>query len=263
MKRMLLYITVFILLILFIAGCGIYKNQEKMIFYPQYLDRNYQYVFTQKFEELFIKSGDGEINALHFKTDSSKGVILFFHGNAGALNSWGELGEQLTKGYDLFIFDYKGFGKSTGAQSEYIFHEDSKVLYEYLKQSYPENNIILYGRSLGTGFATKLASEANPKMLILETPYYSFKSLAKHYFPYLPVSLILKWKIKTNEWIQQVKCPIAIFHGTEDEVIPYQQSVRLKKLLKSSDTLVTVKNASHNNISMFPEYNEGIKKLLE
>src|SRR5687767_8282253 len=140
--KMILYLTILLLVIIVIAGGTFYVTQEKMIFYPEYIPANYKYTFQGEFEELFLKSEDAEINAVHFKTATPKGVILYFHGNAGSLDSWGLLGEEFTKsGYDFFIFDYRGYGKSTGSKSEEAFHADGQLVYDHLKKTYPENHI--------------------------------------------------------------------------------------------------------------------------
>lgn len=261
---MLITLSIIILGLIIIGGCSFYATQERMIFFPEPIAKDYKYSFNAEFEELFLNSGDGEINAIHFKNKNPKGVILYFHGNAGSLNSWASLGEEFLKtGYDFFIFDYRGYGKSTGPRSEQSFHKDGLMLYDYLKKSFKEEQIVLYGRSLGSGFATKVASENNPKTLILETPYHNFKSVAKYHFPFLPVGLILRWTIPTNEWITKVKSPILIFHGTEDEVIPYEQAILLKELIKEQDTFVTLNEGTHSNVTAFPEYAVYMKKYLE
>src|SRR5436190_1275553 len=125
--RMLVYLTLLLLVIILIAGGTFYVTQEKMIFYPEPISADFKFKFNANFEELFIKSKDAEINALHFKTNNPKGVILYFHGNAGSLDTWGDLGEEFTRtGYDFFIFDYRGYGKSTGSRSEEAFHADGQ-----------------------------------------------------------------------------------------------------------------------------------------
>ncbi len=164
--------------------------------------------------------------------------------------------------YDFLIYDYRGFGKSTGPLNETGFHQDAKALYDYLKTKFAEQDIIVVGRSIGTGFAAKLASENNPGLLILITPYYSLKELAKKYFPLLPVGLILKYNLKTYAWVKKVKSRVVIFHGTEDEVIPFEQAVRLKNSLKHQDLLISIKGAGHNDLSGFPEYQKHMEELL-
>jgi len=257
---------------------GILKNmQEKLIFFPEVLPQDHQFIFEQPFEEIYFDVDKGvKINALHFKADSSKGVVIYFHGNAGSLDGWGHTaGDFTNNGYDLMIFDYRGYGKSTGKiKSEASLHNDASFIYKQLLKETPEKDIVIYGRSIGTGIATKLASENAPKMLILETPLYSLLDLAKHYIPFIPHKWVLKYKLQTNTWITKVQCPIHIFHGTADNVVPYNASVRLLKLLEnknltsetqsdiSQGVLTTIEGGNHNDLSTFPQYQEKLKLLL-
>lgn len=251
-------------IVIIIAWGTFYFYQERLIFYPEFVRQDFKYPFNASFEELNLKSDDASINCLHFKIPNPKGVILYFHGNSGSLDSWGMLGEEfILTGYDFFIFDYRGYGKSTGPRTEEAFHKDGQMVYDHLKKSYNENQIIVYGRSLGSGFATRAAMNNHPKSLILETPYYNFKTVAKHHFPFLPISFILRWNIRTDEWIKKVKCPILIFHGTKDEVIPYNQAIKLKELIKEEDRFITIQDGTHNNIPTYPEYAVYMKKYIE
>jgi len=242
----------------------LYFFQEKLIFFPEKLDQDFKFNFDQKFEEISLKSKDNVLlNGLLFKADSSKGVIFYLHGNAGSLRSWGEVAKTYTDlNYDLFIIDYRGYGKSEGnIKNQFSLYQDMQLFYDFLKSKYDENKIIVLGYSLGTGLATKIASENNPKLLILQAPYYSFKDMMKNYFPVIP-TFILKYKFPTNKFITNCKMPIVIFHGDCDEVIPYKFSLKLKPLIKKSDILITLKGESHNGITENSDYRSEIKKLL-
>jgi len=204
------------------------------------------------------------INALHFKAADPKGVVLYFHGNAGSLNNWGYVAPDfLSNGYDLFIIDYRTYGKSTGKLNEKALLGDADSLYRFLLKQYPEDQIIVYGRSLGTGIAVKLAQDHSPKMLVLESPYYNFLTLARHHFPFLPNALILRYRFRTNKWIVHVKCPIYLFHGTDDGIIPYDSSTRLMELIGDKGTLFSVNGGGHNNLSQFREYHDALGKILQ
>jgi uncharacterized protein len=241
-----------------------YLSQESFIFFPEKLDKTYQFRFSGKFDELFIPANDGAtINALHFKTENPRGVILFIHGNAGSLSTWGLEGEYFTQmGYDCLVYDFRNFGKSTGKNSEQTLYRDAHLMYEYLNQKYPEKKIIIAGRSLGTGIASRLAAETDPGKLILITPYYSVKKMGESMFGFLPVNLLLKFRLDNGKWIKKVKCPVYVIHGTKDEVIPFSHSLLLKKDFKSADSLFTINGGHHNDLSSFDEYNEVMKQIL-
>lgn len=255
-----------ILLVLYIMiGASLYFLQEKILFLPTTLAQDYQYDFRYPFEELFFQTDeDVSINAIHFKAENPKGVILYFHGNAGDLSRWGIIGEHFVSlNYDVFIMDYRTYGKSTGKLSEQGFYNDAEYCYNYLLQYYSETDIVLYGRSLGTGIATYLASKHQPRQLILETPYYSILDVAKHRFPMLPVKPLLKYEFPSNAFIGSVSCPIKMFHGTNDTVIPYESAQKLNAIAPQELTsFVTIEGGEHNNLISYQAYITNIKAFL-
>ena len=266
MKKSILKI-VKLLLITYVIICGLlYLMQENFIFFPEKLNREYQFGFNQTFEELYIKMEDNVLlNAILFRadTDTSKGVIFYLHGNAGSLRSWGEIEKTYTDlNYDLFMLDYRGFGKSEGAiSSEDQMYKDVQTVYDHIKTKYAENKIIILGYSVGTGPATKLASTNHPRLLILQAPFFSLTDMMKRYYPIIP-RFILKYKFETNIYIKKCKMPIVIFHGDKDEVIYYGSSLKLKKLIKETDTLITLHGQRHNGMSSNVQYLEELEKIL-
>lgn len=160
------------------------------------------------------------------------------------------------------MLDYRGYGKSEGnISSQNQLYKDVQIVYDNLKTKYDENKIIVLGYSIGTGLATKLASSNQPKLLILQAPYYSLTDLMKHDYPIIP-TFILKYKLETNEYIGNCKMPIVIFHGDKDEVVYYKSSVKLKKLIKANDRLIILQGQGHNGITNNPNYIIEIKKIL-
>ena len=263
-KQRLKKIVLVVLALYIMIGSLLYTFQEKLIFLPTTLAQDYAYEFQYPFEELFLNTDtDAIINAIHFKANNPKGIILYFHGNAGDLSRWGTITEYFVdKQYDVLVMDYRTYGKSTGKLSEQAFYNDAQFCYNYLLEQYPEDMITVYGRSLGTGIASYVASKNNPKQLILETPYYSIVDVAKNRFPLFPVKKLLKYKFLTYQYIQAINCPITIFHGTEDHIVPYKSSQKLLELGIENLKYVTVSNAAHNNLIQFSEYNNTMKALL-
>lgn len=242
--------------------------QEKIIFQAKPLPQNYEYVFQQPFEELFFEKEEARINALHFPATAleKKGMIFYLHGNAGNIQKYGQRAIHFTnKGYEVFMMDYRSFGKSTGELSEQAIHSDVQWVFEEVQKKYklPSHEWIVYGRSLGTGIATHLASKNEVQQLILETPYFNLIDVAKGYFPLLPYNKLLKYTFQTNKWIKEVKAPIAIFHGTKDWVVPYKSGIKLQDLLKDSDQFYTIPNGGHNNLYTFPQYHEWMEGVLD
>jgi len=242
----------------------LYFIQEKLIFFPQQLPADYKFTFDQQFQELQFNTPDGpKLHGLLFKADSSKGLIFYLHGNAGSLASWGQVAKSYTDaGYDLFMLDYRGYGKSGGSiHNEDQFYNDVQLVYDSIRKKYDEKNIVVLGYSIGTGAATKLASVNHPRLLILQAPYFSLTDMAKKNFSIIP-SFILKYKFQTNIFLEKCKMPVVIFHGDQDEVIYYGSSIKLKALFKPSDTLITLRGQGHNGMSNTLAYISELKKVL-
>ncbi len=259
--------TILILLGLYVMiGASLYFIQEKILFRPTVLAQDHVYQFSQPYEEVFLKThDDGVINAIHFKVDTPKGVILYFHGNAGDLSRWGLIAEYFVKqNYDVLIMDYRTYGKSTGTLSEQALYKDAQLCYDYLKKRYKEADITLYGRSLGTGIASYVASKNQPRQLIMETPYYSMVDVAQHRFPIFPVKYLLKYKIPTFEFVKAVDCPITIFHGTDDAVVPFESGKKLfEDLPKAQAQFIQIDGGHHNDLIDFEVYRNGVETILK
>lgn len=248
-----------------IICCLAYFLQEKLIFFPEKLSRDHRFEFDQPFHELSFNMEDGTVlNGVLFKADRSRRLIFYLHGNAGSINGWGEVAKFYTDaGYDLFMPDYRGYGKSEGRiGSQHQFYNDIQAVYDSIKASYQEDSIIVLGYSIGTGAASWLASRNNPRLLILQAPYYSLTDMMKHNYPILP-TFLLKYKFTTNQFLPPCKMPVVIFHGDADEVIYYGSSVKLSKLFKVQDKLITLKGAGHNGMSDREDYREAFKAIVQ
>lgn len=240
-----------------------YYTQELFLFHPEKLDLNFKYQFEYPNYEFFLDTEDGElINGLHFQLPKSKGVVFYFKGNTRSIKGWGKYARDfLSKGFDFFVIDYRGFGKSSGKRSERNIELDTQTAYNYLKKFYAEEDIVIYGRSIGSGFATSVAASNHPSKLILDSPYYSMYHLIKMYLPFLPVASILNYHIRTDLDIQNVKCPIFIIHGTDDKLIPYRHALKLSQLNTRSH-LMRIKGGRHNNLPKYSSYHNHVYEIL-
>lgn len=255
-----------LLSIYLLVGIGLYLFQEKMIFLPTELDKDYRFNFDHNFHEVFLNTEDeAKINALYFEAENPRGVILYFHGNAGNLARWGKIvSYYVDLRYDVFVMDYRTYGKSSGKISEDALYKDAQLCYEYLTRDYDEKDIIVYGRSLGTGLAAYVASRNNPKHLILETPYYNLIDIAKSRFPIYPIAPLMRYKFPTNEFLKGVKCNVTMFHGTTDKVIPLASAEKLFTEIDLPNTrLNIIEYAGHNNLIEFDDFRQAIELLLD
>ncbi len=260
-------LTILIILIVFLILIStlLFFFQEKLIFFPQKLDKDYQFHFHQEFEEINIKTEDSKIlHGLLFKAENSKGLVFYLHGNAGCLSSWGDVAKTYTNfNYDVFLLDYRGYGKSEGSiSSQKQFFSDVQIAYNQMLKMYSEDKIVVLGYSIGTGPATKLAATNHPKLLVLQAPFYSLTDVVKQLFPVVP-TFILKYKFENYKYIQVCQMPIVIFHGNQDEVIYYQSSLKLKEGMKSTDRLIILNGQRHNGMTDNPQYLSAIRDVLE
>lgn len=241
----------------------IYFNQAEMVFVANKLPENYKFEFNQKFKEVTIPSFDKtQLHGLLFKSQNSKGLIFYLHGNKGTVANWGNNAEVYTNlGYDIFFLDYRGFGKSEGTieNQEQVF-KDISIAYDKVKSGY--KNTIIIGYSIGTGLATYLASIKNPDKLILQAPYYNFLEFSTSRAPYFP-DFLKKFQFETDKYITKVKASIYIFHGNQDQLIPFENSTRLQKLFKPTDVFFKLENQGHIGINDNEEYQEKLKVILK
>ncbi|QNJ98656.1 alpha/beta hydrolase [Constantimarinum furrinae] len=259
-----LVLFIFSAALLFIMG--IYLLQEKIIFQPTPLPQDHQYVLDVPFTEFFIESNDGaRLNGLHLKVEDPKGMIVYYHGNAGDLQRWGEICSFFLQfHYDVLVMDYRTYGKSTGKLTEKNLYSDAQLFYDKAKEDFSEENIVIYGRSLGASIATKIASENEPSQLILETPFYSLTDLVKDKFKILPVSKLLKYRFPSSTFIKSVSCPVTILHGTADGVVPYESGLKLFNSISNKPrTLVTIEGGGHNDLINFDTYSTAIQNALQ
>ena len=267
MKKKTIFRRIKILVLAYcIIGIAFYYSQDYILFHPEALSKKHKYQFSEKHDEVNIPFNKETIlNVIRFKTNDSipKGVVLYFHGNRKNIGWYAKYAGNFTKnGYETRMLEYPGFGKSTGKFAEQELYEYALQLYKLARTKYKPAEIIIYGKSLGTGIASELASVRDCKYLILETPYYSMTSLVAHYFPVYPVKQMLHYHFPTNEYLKEVTAPIIIFHGTDDGVVPYSNSEKLKEVLKPSDIYIKIEGGSHNNLNDYPLFHQKLDSVL-
>lgn len=266
MKQKLFRWLKIIIIVYCSIGIALYYLQEKFLFHPEKLSAAYVYRFDVPFAEVNIPINETDtVNMVKFfpKDSVRRGVVLYFHGNRQNLERYAKFAANFTKhGYEVWMEDYPGFGKSTGERTEKKLYEQARQVYKMAASRYGKDSIILYGKSFGTGIASYIASESNCKRLILETPYYSIPALFSCYAPIYPTSYMSTYKIPANKFLEYVQYPITIFHGTNDGVIPYRCAARLKHVIKPTDEFITIENGTHQNLNDFPLFKQKLDSLL-
>ena len=256
---------VIVLLYCFI-GIALFYLQDYLLFHPTVIERNIAWKFDVPFQEMDLPFNNTDtINLVKFfpKDTLRKGVVLYFHGNKENIGRYAKFAANFTKhGYEVWMEDYPGFGKSVGRRSEKILYQQAEQLYKLATSKYSKDSIIIYGKSFGTGIAAYLACVQPAQQLILETPYYSIPDLFGCYAPIYPNKRMANYKIPLNEFLQETKCIVTIFHGTDDGVIPYRCAKKIKEVLKRGDEFITIENGTHHNLNDFALFHEKLDSLL-
>ncbi len=261
-----LQIVLIVVIAYVVISITLYYLQDYLLFKPEKLSEDFKFAYeNQDTKEYYLETRDGaKINGLLFKSKNQpKGIVLYLKGNSKSIKGWGKFAVDFTRhDYSVFMVDYRGFGKSTGRRSQKAIKRDLQEVYNKLKERTPEEHIILYGRSLGSGFAAKLASINNPRLLILDAPYYSLTKVTARYMPFMPLSLLMKYPLPTYKWLKYVQCPIHIIHGTHDKLIPYKSSVKLSQVNPKRTKLHTVIGGGHKNLNNFESYHKMIEEII-
>ncbi len=257
-------VLIILLLAYIIISLVFYFFQHLFFFRPEILPQHFNYKYPFPFEELdFHMEDGGKINALYFKVPNSRGVVYYLKGNSKSIKGWGKFAKDfLSNGYDFFMMDYRGFGKSKGRRSQSVLFHDAQKMYDWLKNKYAEDTIVLYGRSLGSGIAAHVASHNQPRLLILDSPYYSFYHNIHRFLFFIPLQFLIRYDIRTDEYITKISCPIHIIHGDHDRLIPFNQSESLKKLSPERINLYKIEGAGHNNLPEFARFFDLLYEIL-
>jgi pimeloyl-ACP methyl ester carboxylesterase len=204
------------------------------------------------------------LSGVLFHAGSSRGVILYLHGNNDALDKWGGMSHVYTDlHYDLFMLDYRGYGKSEGQiANESQLYSDVQDAYNYLRSIYDERKIIVLGYSIGTGPAAFLAANNHPKELILQAPYFSLPDAISHLRPSFDTTKIA-FHFNTWQFVKQTTSRVIIFHGDQDKMFYYGSSEKLSAFFKPGDELITLKGAGHGFMDQNPVYLDSLKRILQ
>jgi hypothetical protein len=198
-------------------------------------------------EEVVLTASDGEkLIAWHVAARGEKPVVLYFHGNAGALNlrihrfAW-----VIADGYGLLALSYRGYGGSTGEPSEDGLIRDARAAYDYAAARCPGKHIVLFGESLGTGVATALAAEREIGGLILDAPYTSAADVGAAAYPFVPVRWMIKDTFRSDKRIAKVSAPVLVLHGERDRVVPIRFGEQVFALAHEPKRMVRFPAGNH------------------
>jgi pimeloyl-ACP methyl ester carboxylesterase len=240
----------------------VWWQQERLIFLPATLPLEHRFDFGADVHEAWIDVPGARLHALHLRNPQPRGVVFFLHGNAGNLDSWfinADFYRRLN--FDLFMLDYRGYGKSSGRiDSQAQLEADVLTAWASIAPRYAGLRRVIMGRSLGSALAAGLAAEVQPDLTVLVSPYQSMAALAAEHYRWVPQAL-LRYPLRTDQALARVKSTVLLLHGERDELIAPPHSERLLRFAPQAER-VLIRGAGHNDLQLFPAYLEALALRL-
>jgi uncharacterized protein len=231
-----------------VVTAATYFLQRDLLFHPSTLHMTPRSLGLSNVAELELDTDDGErLVAWYAPAAEGQPTLFYLHGNAGSLaHRAGRVRLYRGYGYGLFMLAYRGFSGSTGAPSESTLVGDSLMAYDRLKGlGVPDDEIVIYGESLGTGVAVQVAANRRPSGLVLESPFSSVADVGSYLYPFLPVRWLLKDRFDSVEHIHHVKAPLLVLHGEDDRIVPARFGRKLFDAAPWPKTAYFFKGATH------------------
>lgn len=236
----------------------VWWQQERLIFLPSRLVVDHRFDFGADVNEAWVDVPGARLNALHLRNAQPRGVVFFLHGNAGNLDSWFVNVDFYRRlNFDLFMLDYRGYGKSSGRiDSQAQLEADVRAAWASIAPRYAGLRRVVLGRSLGSALAAGLAAELQPELTVLVSPCESMAALAAEHYRWVPQAL-LRYPLRTDDALSRVKSPVLLVHGEGDSIIGPEHSQRLLVAAPHAE-LVLISGAGHNDLQQFPAYLEAL-----
>lgn len=230
------------------ALSGIYVIQRDLQYFPSHRDPTPQAVGLAGVDRMTLTTPDGETLVLWFAPpENGRPVILFLHGNAGAMPDRADrLAYYQSRGFGAAFLSYRGYGGSTGSPSETGLMIDAKTAYDHLRSlGYPADRVVLVGESLGTGVAVQTAALNPVGAVVLEAPFAAAVDIARRQYPWLPVGVLMKDQFRSRDHIARIRAPLLILHGEADRVIPMGFGKRLYEAATDPKTFLSLGPVGH------------------
>jgi len=262
-----IWIVVIIAGVYIIFAGFLFIFQSHYVYYPERVLLADPGSIGLDFESVDFETADGaKLSGWFIPGDSTRGVILFCHGNAGNISHRLEsiqIFHQL--GLDVFIFDYRGYGQSEGKPTEQGTYQDAEAAWQYLVETrqVEPSQVVVFGRSLGGAVASWLAQSHRPRALILESTFTSVPNIAATLYPYLPVRFLSRFQYATAEYLVRIECPVLIVHSRNDEIMPFSHGRQLFEMAKEPKEFLEI-SGTHNEgfITSGKHYEQGLDAFI-
>jgi len=246
LNRFAMLIVSTVLLVYASAVGVLYFSQRSLLYFPDPTFHSAATLGVDGFRDVRIRTADGEtIVGLHKPADPGRPSVLYLHGNAGRMPHLVERMRRLGgDGRGVLVVAYRGFSGSTGSPTEEGLAEDARAAFDFL-ESEGGDRIVLYGESLGTGVAVRLATERRIAGLVLDAPFTSTAAVAASLYPWAPVSTLMKDRFPSDERIGRVSAPLLVIHGDADGVVPFRFGEALFRLAPGTKRFVRIPGNGH------------------
>ena len=265
-----LRLNLFSLIVLSTTLSGGCRIEDRFIFHPDHVtDRDPSHIGV-RFEDVFFTTQDGlRLHGWFIPHQDARATLVWFHGNAGNISgrllNIKLLHDRINT--NIFIFDYRGYGRSEGTVSEKGTYLDGEAAMNYLlsRHEAAARRLILFGRSLGAAVAAEMAIRFASLGLILESPFVSIPEMARAIFPSLPITWLLQTRYDTMEKVRLVKTPILVLHGDRDATVPFAQGKRVFEIASHPKKFHRIVGASHNDTFLVggEEYYGALRDFIE
>ena len=249
------------------AIAWLYFRQERLLFEPEQLPADYVLSTDPDVREHFIDVPGARLSVAQLKLPNPRGVVFFLHGNSGNLKTWlVDLDAFRELNFDVVMFDYRGFGKSTGTiESEAQLRADVSAVWAQFAPSYAGKRVVISGQSLGTGLAAGLSAELcvagqAPDLTMMVSPYSSMVALGSELYPWVP-SRVLRYPLATLDYACRLTGRLLLIHGDKDELIGYHHSEALRRAVPQAQ-LHCVEGAGHSDVHQFPAFRRAVATAL-
>ena len=266
-KRFNYSIATILLIAITVMGC---RPEDSFIFHPSAEIVQTPHHTGLQFQDHFFTSADGvRLHGWFIPHRDARATLVWFHGNAGNISHRVENIKLLHDKVkiNIFIFDYRGYGRSAGSISEEGAYRDGAAALDFVRQqlAVEAKSLIIFGRSLGAAVAAEMALRFACRGLILETPFTSIRDMAKTVFPVLPIGPFLQTRFDVLEKITQVKVPLLVLHGDRDELVPYEQGQKVFATARAPKEFYTINGAKHNDTYLVggTAYFERLRSFVE